>query len=101
MAKAEISWKGRTAAGERREVYARHVGDRWLFFARGRRFDQWRALPEPPLEDWVELLDAVQRRVSRRLLRPEEPDRVRAAIRERFPEVQLPPARSEGHAERS
>jgi len=99
MAKAEISWKGRTAEGERREVYARHVGNRWLFFERERRFEQWRALPQPPLADWLELLDAVERRVSRRRLRPEEPDRVRAAIRERFPGAQLAPARSRAQSD--
>jgi hypothetical protein len=85
-AKAEISWKQRTPEGERREVYARHVGKRWLFFERQRRFDEWQALPHPPLADWLELLDAVERRVQRRLLRPEEPARVRQRIRELFPE---------------
>jgi hypothetical protein len=44
---------------------------------------------EPPLEDWLELLDAVQRRINRRLLRPEEEDRVKASIRERFPDAQI------------
>ena len=33
-----------------------------------------RPWPEPPLEDWQELLDAVRRRINRRLLRPEEED---------------------------
>lgn len=87
-AKAEIGWKRRTPAGERREVYVRHVGDQWRFFERSRRFDNWQELPDPPLEDWLELLDAVERRVQRRLLRPEEPARIRKRIRERFPEAQ-------------
>lgn len=85
--KGEISWKVRTAEGEKREVYAKHVGNRWLFFVRGQRFDQWEELPDPPLEDWLELLDAVERRVPRRRSPPEEPDRIRKVIRERFPEA--------------
>jgi hypothetical protein len=83
--KAEISWKGRSADGTRREVYARRVGARWEFFERERRFDAWQPLAEPPLDDWRELLDAVRRRIARRLLRPEEEGRVRAMISDRFP----------------
>jgi len=89
MAKAEISWKRITADGVRLQVYARHVGREWLFFVRERRFDQWQTVADPPLEDWLELLDGVQRRINRRLLRPEEEARVRNSIRERFPEAEL------------
>jgi len=89
MPKAEISWKRTTAEGVRLQVYARHVGRDWRFFAREQRYDQWQAVTEPPLEDWLELLDAVQRRINRRLLRPEEEARVRNSIRERFPEAQF------------
>jgi len=89
MAKAEISWRRITAEGVRLQVYARHVGRDWRFFARERRYDLWQAVPEPPLEDWLELLDAVGRRINRRLLRPEEEARVRKSIRERFPEAKL------------
>ena len=85
MAKAEISWKGRTADGTKREVYAQHVGDRWVFYDREQRFDEWQLLKQPPLEDWLELLDAVQRRVNRRLQRPEEEARLKKTIAERFP----------------
>ena len=88
-AKAEIGWKGHTAEGVKREVYAQHVGDRWKFYERSRRFDQWQALTEPPLEDWQELLDAVQRKIQRRLLRPEEAARIKKDIRERFPEAKF------------
>jgi hypothetical protein len=89
MAKAEISWKRVTPEGVRLQVYARHVGRDWRFFARERRYDLWQAVAEPPLEDWLALLDAVQRRINRRLLRPEEEARVKQSIRERFPEVDL------------
>lgn len=85
--KAEISWKRKDAEGNRREVYAHHVGTRWLFYVRERRFDPWEPLEHPPLEDWLELLDGVTRRINRRLVRPEEADRIRLAIKERFPET--------------
>jgi hypothetical protein len=89
MAKAEISWKRVTEEGIRLQVYAQHVGRDWRFFARERRYDQWEAIADPPLEDWLELLDSVQRRINRRLLRPEEEGRVKKSIRERFPEAKL------------
>lgn len=85
MGRGEISWKGQNAEGGKREVYAHREGNHWKFFIREKRFDQWQPLKQPPLEDWLELLDGVQRRVARRLLRPEEEPRVRQAIRELFP----------------
>jgi hypothetical protein len=89
MPKAEISWKRVTEEGIHLQVYAQHVGRDWRFFTREKRYDQWQAVPEPPLEDWLELLDSVQRRINRRLLRPEEEDRVKKSIRERFPEAKV------------
>jgi hypothetical protein len=89
MAKAEISWKRKAETGERLEVYARHVGNQWKFFQRERRYDQWQAITRPPLEDWLELLDAVRRRINRRLLRPEEEENVKKSIHERFPEEKI------------
>lgn len=86
-AKAEIGWKGRTPDGERREVYARRVGGLWRFHQRARRNEQWELLEDPPLEDWLTLLDAVERRVNRRLYPPEEPERIRQRIRGLFPEA--------------
>ena len=53
-------------------------------------YDQCQPLEHPPLEDWLELLDAVQRRTARRLLRPDEPARLKKIIRELFPEAELP-----------
>ena len=90
MAKAEISWRRVTPEGIRLQVYVQHVSREWRFFARERRYDQWQAIPEPPLEDWLELLDAVQRLINRRRLRPEEEDRVKKSIHERFPEAKMP-----------
>ena len=90
MPKAEISWKRETEDGQKLQVYAQHVGRDWLFFAREKRYDRWERMPEPPLEDWLMLLDALHRSINRRRFRPEEEGRVRQAIRERFPEAQLP-----------
>jgi len=70
-------------------VYAQHVGGEWLFYTRGGRYDQWKAVKDPELEDWLELLDAVRRRINRRLLRPEEEGRVKKSIRERFPDAEV------------
>lgn len=86
MAKAEISWKRTNEAGEKVQVYAQHVGDQWKFFIRGKRYDRWEPMKNPPLEDWLELLDSVQRRITRRLQRPEEEARIKKTIHELFPE---------------
>jgi hypothetical protein len=89
MAKAEVSWKRITAEGVKIQVYAQRVSRDWRFFARERRYDQWQPVPEPPIEDWLELLDAVQRLVVRRRLQPDDEARLRRRIRERFPEVRF------------
>ncbi|HWQ93538.1 MAG TPA: hypothetical protein VN673_17880 [Clostridia bacterium] len=89
MAKAEIGWERVNADGVRLQCYAQHVGREWLFFTRERRYDQWQAVADPPLEDWLELLDAVQRRIGRGMLRPEEETRVKKSIREKFPEAEV------------
>jgi hypothetical protein len=88
MAKAEISWKRKTADGQTLQVYVHHVGNEWRFFARERRFDCWQAVPQPPLDDWLLLLDAVRRWIGRRRLRPEEEVHVRKLIRDRFPDYE-------------
>ena len=89
MAKAEISWRRTTDEGEKVQVYAQHVGDQWKFFMRGKRYDNWQPVKDPPLEDWLELLDSAQRRINRRLLRPEEEARIKKAIKEKFPEAEV------------
>ncbi len=89
MPKAEVSWKRLDAEGERVQVYAQRVGGRWVFHWRHRRYDCWQLLAEPPLEDWLELLDAMRRLVPRRRFPPDEIDRVEQAIRERYPEAAL------------
>ena len=89
MAKAEISWKRVTPEGVKWQVYVRHVGNRWRFYAREGRYQRWQAQEHPPLEDWLALLDAVERRIQRRLLRPEESARLRKTIHETFPDACL------------
>jgi len=89
MPKAEISWRRVTADGEKLQVYAQHIGREWRFFQREKRFDVWQPVKEPPLEDWMELLDALQRLVSRRRYQPADEDLLRRMIRERFPEVDV------------
>lgn len=89
MPKAEIGWERVTDDGIRLQIYARHVGRKWLFFARERRYDRWESVPDPPLEDWLELLDAVRRRIDRGMQRPEEELRIICSIRERYPDAQF------------
>ena len=86
MAKAEISWTRQNEEGEKIQCYAQHVGREWIFYSRLRRFDQWEHVKDPPLEDWLELLDSVQRRIQRMLLPPDEEVRVKKMILDRFPE---------------
>lgn len=87
MAKAEISWKRVTEEGGKLQVYAQHVGREWRFFARERRFEQWQPVAEPPLEDWLALLDALQRLIVRRRFQPADEEHLRRRIRERFPDA--------------
>jgi len=88
MAKAEISWKRVTDEGVKLQVYAQHVGREWKFFHREKRFDQWREV-EPPLEDWLELLEAMQRLIVRRRYQPDDEEDLRKKILDRFPEADV------------
>ncbi len=85
MAKAEIGFERILEDGTRRDIYVAHNGGRYRFFAREKRFDQWQAVVEPELGDWLGLLDCVQRRIARRKLQPEEETRVQQEIARRFP----------------
>ncbi len=89
MPKAEISWKRTTEDGDKLQVYVQRIKREWKFYHRGKRFETWQPVPEPPLEDWLELLDAVQRLVNRRRYQPDDEERVRSQIRERFPEADV------------
>jgi hypothetical protein len=85
--KAEVSWKRVTDDGVKLQIYAQHVGREWIFFQRVKRYDPWQAVPEPPLEDWLELLDAVRRFIPRRRYQPADEEFLCRRIRERFPEA--------------
>jgi hypothetical protein len=89
MPKAQITWKSVSDEGEKREVYATRMGDRWEFYARPGRYDDWQPLEDPSLEDWLELLDGVRRRIPRKWFRPEVEGQLIAMIRARFPEAEL------------
>jgi hypothetical protein len=70
-------------------VYAEKFGGEWLFFERPKRRGrdiEWIALENPPLSDWLELLEALQRRADRDLIPPNQVESVRQMIRNRFPE---------------
>ena len=87
--KGDIGWKRLDAEGERVQVSAKKVGNRWLFRIRGKRNARWQEHTKPPLEDWLELLDAVRRRIQRDLIPEIEEDRLIKTIREKFPEAAL------------
>jgi hypothetical protein len=87
--KSDIGWTTPGPDGKRRHVYAQQVGDQWRFFERPRRRGpeiNWVPLTEPPLEDWLKLLDALERGMVRRRYMPEDVARVRKRIRELFPD---------------
>lgn len=87
--KAEISWKRVTEDGEKIQVNARRVSREWIFSRRAKRFDQWQPVENPPLEDWLELLDAVRRYIPRRRYHPADEGHLLRRIRERFPEAKI------------
>jgi hypothetical protein len=87
--KADIGWTRRTEDGVKLDVYAYRTGGEWRFFQREKRYDQWQPVAEPPLEDWLELLDAINRMIPRRRYPPDEAVRVRKMILDRFPEADV------------
>jgi hypothetical protein len=89
MPKAEISWKRVTGDGVKLQVYVQHVGRDWKFFHREKRFEVWQPVKDPPLEDWMALLDAMQRLITRRRYQPDDEVRLRKQIRDRYPEAEF------------
>ena len=86
MGKGEISWKGQLEDGRPRQVYAKRVGKVWRFFEREKRFETWRPLEHPSLEDWRTLLNGLERRAQRQAAAAEEVGRIQRQMREQFPE---------------
>lgn len=89
MAKAEIGWERKLEDGTTRQVYVHHTGGQYRFFAREKRFDEWEAVKEAPVEDWLALLDCVRRRIQRRKMMPVDEKRVLNCIRDRFPDAKV------------
>ena len=87
--KAEIGWVRRDDEGEKWQIFARQVGRDWHFFQRQRRFDVWTRVESPPLEDWMELLDAIRRLIVRRRYQPDDEQHLVNMIRDRFPEAKF------------
>lgn len=85
--KGDIGWKRRNEDGEKIQVSARKVGNRWLFRIRTTKGDSWSSYETPELEDWMELLDSVRRRIQRNLIPEIEETRLIAAIREQYPDA--------------
>ena len=69
------------------EYYARNERGLWKFFQRERRFEKWEAYSEPVLDDWLELLDGVRRRIPRRKMEPADERRLVQTIMEKFPDM--------------
>ncbi len=85
--KGEIGWKRRNEDGEKIQICARKTGNRWLFRIRAQKFDNWADYNNPELEDWMELLDSVRRRIQRNLIPEIEEDRLISMIKEHYPEA--------------
>ena len=85
--KGEIGWKRRNEDGEKIQICARKTGNRWLFRIRAQKFDNWADYNDPDLEDWMELLDSVRRRIQRNLIPEIEEDRLISMIKEHYPEA--------------
>lgn len=88
-AKAEFGWTRRLEDGSKLHVSVQLVGDQWRFFHQTKRFEKWEAVPTPPIEDWLQLLDTVERLVPRRRYMPDDAQRLRRTIREKFPEAEI------------
>ena len=88
-AKGEIGWKRRDEEGNRVKICAEPNGDQWRFYQQVKRFEQWEEVAEPPLEDWLSLLDAVRRRISRKKIPEQDEKKLVRLIRARFPEAEI------------
>ncbi|NJN06140.1 MAG: hypothetical protein HC814_06945 [Rhodobacteraceae bacterium] len=88
-AKAEFGWTRKLEDGTKLSVSVQLVGNRWRFFHQTKRFERWEPVVEPPIEDWLELLDTVERLVPRRRYVPDDVERIRRTIREKFPEAEI------------
>lgn len=86
--RTEIAWF-RRVDGDKVDVRARPMGDVWVFASRVGRGNMWQPLEKPTLEDWLQLLDGVRRRIGRHRKQPEEEKRLVMLIREQFPDADV------------
>lgn len=91
--KAEIGWRKQLEDGTKIQVAARHFGRKWVFQYQTKRFEEWEDVENAPLEDWLELLETVERLIPRRRYTPADAEDIRRHIRESFPEVEIPDAK--------
>ena len=90
MPAVTIEWKRTNEEGVREQVLAERIGEEWTIHRREKRFDRWKVDEDPPLDDLLELLDGVRRRIGRGLLRKDEEARVVTLIRRKFPDASIP-----------
>ena len=87
--KADIGWVRPDEEGGKRHVYVERHGGKWRFFHRDKRRGrdiEWVSVPEPPLVDWLELIDALERGYVRRRYQLEDIAAVKKLVSERFPD---------------
>jgi hypothetical protein len=93
MAKDNISWVRKDQDDSSLELYAHRVGTQWHFYCRpgrdqGRNWE-WQKLEAPLIEDWLEVLDGVRRRVARNQFLPKDVLAIEAEMRRQFPRVEF------------
>ncbi len=86
--RTEIAWT-KVVDDVKHDVRARRTGDDWEFASRVGRGNPWQPLERPSLEDWLQLLDGVRRRIGRHRKLPEEERQLVRVIRDRFPGVEI------------
>ncbi len=97
-AKAEVGWTTPGVDGGKRHVFARKFGGEWKFYERPKRKGkdvQWQEIKTPPLSDWLDLLESLERRAARDLTPPAQIEAVRQRIREKYPEHRFVPTPTE------
>lgn len=90
--KNEVGWTTPGIDGVKRHVFARKFGGEWAFHERPKRKGkdvQWQKIGTPSLNDWLDLLENLERRAARDLTPPSQIEAVRQRIREKYPEHQF------------
>lgn len=92
-AKTEVGWTTPGPDGVKRHVSAHKFGGVWIFHERPKRKGKdihWKEIKTPTLNDWLDLLESLERRAARDLTPPDQVDAVRNRIRECYPEHRFP-----------